>query len=136
VQFAKQFWKIIGGSILLAWVAATFFPTVWVLFEGFWLTIKPEQYKPGSEALAQMDLATSTLASIIAFWTFVFVLVFGIVFGIILTCYEWIRYKRFPLLPSDKVDRLRADTDKRFCQIEQDISDIKKAQRVKRVRRV
>jgi hypothetical protein len=131
MRLAQQFWKIFIGSLLLAWVAAAFFPAVFNIFEGFILTIKPE-FLPGSEELAQMDLATSSLASYIAFWAFVLVFGFGIIFGIVITCYEWFKYKRFPLFLDDKVDRLKRDIDKRFQQIDRDISDIKKATKVKK----
>jgi len=128
MRLSKHFWKIFIGSLLLAWVAATFFPAVFDIIEGFAITTKPE-LPPESEELTQMDLATSYLASYIAFWAFVLVFGFGIIFGIVITCYEWFKYKRFPLFLDDKVDRLKRDVDKRFRQIDQDISDIKKAQR-------
>src|SRR4030042_1007896 len=113
MRLSRHFWKIFIGSLLLAWAAATFIPAIFNIIEGFAITTK-SALPPDSEELAQMDLATSYLAASFAFWAFVLVFSSGIIFGIIITCYEWLKYKRFPLFLDDKVDRLKSDVDKRF----------------------
>lgn len=128
MRFAKQFWKIIGWSFASAWVLVAFILIGFDLFKGWRLATRPELFPIGSEALSNMDLATSTLASVIAFWLFIGILGIGAILGIILTIYEWFRYKRFPLLPTDKVEVLKSDINKRLTQVEQDIGDLKKSQ--------
>jgi hypothetical protein len=126
MQLAKQFWKIIAWSFASAWVATTSILIVFSLLEGWRLNTRPDLFPIGSENMTQMDVATSVSASMFAFWAFIGVLGIGAIFGIGITIYEWIKYKKFPLLPIDRVDVLRNDVDKHFTQIEKDVSDLKK----------
>jgi hypothetical protein len=125
MQLARQFWRIIAWSFASAWVAAASFLIVFSLCEGWRLSTRPDLFPIGSERMAQMDLATSTTASAIAFWVFVGILGIGAIFGVFLTIYEWVRYKRFPLLPIDRADVLRNDINNRLPPIENDVNDLK-----------